>query len=89
VRRVGHADAAVHDQHLNPDAVPFRERAKNLVGGRAGADEEKLEIGIGAAGLQSAVNHDGGGVVPAEEVDGDPSSARPVGPSLGSGQTRA
>ena len=40
------------------------------------ADEQQLKVGIGAAGPQSAVNHDGGSIVPAEEVDGDPRGAR-------------
>ena len=41
----------------------------------ARADEEQVKVGIGAAGAQSAVNHDGGSIVPAEEVDGDPRGA--------------
>jgi hypothetical protein len=40
------------------------------------ADKEKLQGRIGLAGAQSAVNHDVGGMVPAEEVDGDPCGAR-------------
>ncbi|WP_446220874.1 hypothetical protein [Micromonospora sp. IBHARD004] len=35
-----------------------------------------MQVRIGAHGPQSAVNHDGGGVVPAEEVNGDPRGAR-------------
>jgi hypothetical protein len=34
-----------------------------------------VKVGVGATGLQSAVNHDGGCIVPAEEVDGDPRGA--------------
>jgi hypothetical protein len=30
------------------------------------------KLGIGVAGVQSALNHDGGSGVPAEEVQGDP-----------------
>jgi hypothetical protein len=59
---------------------------QTLVDRWAGADEKQLKVRIGAAGLQSAVNHDGGGIVPAEEVDGDPRRARAWGPSVGSGQ---
>ena len=40
------------------------------------ADKQQLESGIGLSGAQSAVNHDGGSLVPAEEVDGDPRGAR-------------
>jgi hypothetical protein len=54
-------------------------------GAGGGAPPPQLEVRIGTAGLQSAVNHDGGGVVPAEEVNGDPRGA--LGrPSVGSGQ---
>jgi hypothetical protein len=48
------------------------EHAEDLVGHFAWPDEEKVQIWIGGAGAQSAVNHDGGSPVPAEEVDGDP-----------------
>ena len=40
------------------------------------ADEKEVEGRIVLEGAQSAVNHDGGSVVPAEEVDGDPRGAR-------------
>ena len=50
--------------------------AQNLVGGLDRADEQELKGRIGLAGAQSAVNHDGGSMVPAEEVDGDPRGAR-------------
>ena len=52
------------------------EGGENRAGGFYRADEEKLEGRIGLAGAQSAVNHDGGSMVPAEEVDGDPRDAR-------------
>ena len=44
----------------------------NLLGDRCGADEKEMDVGIGATGPLSAVNHDGGSIIPAEEVDGDP-----------------
>jgi hypothetical protein len=64
-----------------------RERAKDLVGRLTRPYEEKMQVWVGAARAQSAVNHDGGSTVPAEEVDGDPRGAgrglpavrRPVG----------
>jgi hypothetical protein len=52
------------------------EGAEHRPGSLDRADEEKLEGRIGLAGTQSAVNHDVGGMVPAEEVDGDPRGAR-------------
>ena len=73
--RVGHADAAIHGVHRDAGPVDVGERGNDLVGDPAGADEQQLEIGFGSTRLQSAVNHDGGGVVPAEEVDGDPQGA--------------
>ncbi|GAA0458454.1 hypothetical protein Ade02nite_07800 [Paractinoplanes deccanensis] len=48
----------------------------DLVGGFGRADEQQVKGRVGLAGAQSAVNHDGGSVVPAEEVDGDPRGAR-------------
>jgi hypothetical protein len=39
---------------------------------------------IGLAGTRSAVNHDGGMFVPAEEVDGDPRGAPAFQPDTGS-----
>jgi hypothetical protein len=56
--------------------VVFGERGDDLVGHLAGADEQQPDVGIRAARPQSAVNHDGGSSVPAEEVDGDPRDAR-------------
>jgi hypothetical protein len=56
--------------------VGERERADDLVSHVPWPDEEKVEVLVGAARLQSAVNHDGGSPVPAEEVDGDPRGAR-------------
>jgi hypothetical protein len=48
------------------------ERVNDLVGRVLRPDEEEVEVWIGAASAQSAVNHDVGSPVPAEEVDGDP-----------------
>ena len=73
--RVGHSDAALHGVHRHAGPVGVGERGDDLVGDPAGADKQQLEIGFGSTRLQSAVNHDGGGVVPAEEVDGDPLGA--------------
>lgn len=56
-------------------AVGAGKRSEDLVGDRLGPDEEKVELRVGTAGAQSAVNHDGGSMVPAEEVDGDPRDA--------------
>ena len=67
---------AVDDATRDPLAVAPVEGGEDLVGHLARADEQQVKVGIGAAGVQSAVNHDGGGVVPAEEVDGDPRGAR-------------
>jgi hypothetical protein len=86
-RGLAHADRAVDHGHADALAVVDRERAKDLVGRLAWPYEEKLQVWIGAARAQSAVNHDGGSTVPAEEVDGDPRGAgrglpavrRPVG----------
>ncbi|SNY13994.1 hypothetical protein SAMN05421748_1011108 [Paractinoplanes atraurantiacus] len=52
------------------------EGIKKLVGGLGRSDEQQVKGGVGLAGTQSAVNHDGGSTVPAEEVDGDPRGAR-------------
>ncbi|GGM20084.1 hypothetical protein GCM10007977_021680 [Dactylosporangium sucinum] len=52
-----------------------RERADDLVGRGLRPDEDEVEVWIGAACAQSAVNHDGGSPIPAEEVDGDPRDA--------------
>ncbi|GID25725.1 hypothetical protein Abr02nite_07080 [Paractinoplanes brasiliensis] len=49
---------------------------KNLAGRLLRADEQQVKGRVGLAGAQSAVNHDGGSMVPAEEVDGDPRGAR-------------
>jgi hypothetical protein len=49
---------------------------ENRVGDIKRADEQQVKGGIGLTGAQSAVNHDGGSLVPAEEVDGDPRGAR-------------
>jgi hypothetical protein len=59
---------------------------EHLVGDRAWADEHQVEVRIGATGPQSAVNHDGGSIIPAEEVNGDPRDTRLWSPSVGSGQ---
>ena len=53
-----------------------RQAGKNLAGGFDSADNSELKGRIGLASAQSAVNHDGGSMVPAEEVDGDPRGAR-------------
>jgi len=45
-----------------------------------------VKVRISAAGPQSAVNHDGGSIIPAEEVNGDPRGTRLGQPSVGSGQ---
>jgi hypothetical protein len=49
-----------------------RQGVNQHIGHRRRADGHEAEVRIGCQGLQSAVNHDGGGVIPAEEVDGDP-----------------
>jgi hypothetical protein len=66
--------------HSGPVPIGGRERADDLVGHALWPDEEEVEVLVGAARLQSAVNHDGGSPVPAEEVDGDPRGARRVCP---------
>jgi hypothetical protein len=60
-------------------AVGCREGVDDLVGHLAGADEQEAQIGISCERPQSAVNHDGGSSVPAEEVDGDPHGDRFLG----------
>ncbi|GAA0538824.1 hypothetical protein GCM10010172_20020 [Paractinoplanes ferrugineus] len=40
------------------------------------ADEQQVKGRVGLEGTKSAVNHDGGSLVPAEEVDGDPRGHR-------------
>ncbi|GAB3801227.1 hypothetical protein GCM10027605_18250 [Micromonospora zhanjiangensis] len=52
------------------------EYAKQPVGHLGRADEQQVKVRVGAQRPQSAVNHDGGSIVPAEEVDGDPHGAR-------------
>jgi hypothetical protein len=59
-----------------PGTVGRIERGEKPAGGFDRADEKQLKGRIGLAGAQSAVNHDGGSMVPAEEVDGDPRGAR-------------
>jgi len=71
-RRIAHGNAALDDERLDGWTLRRIQLGGNLVGHRAWADEQQIQIGIGAARSQSAVNHDGGGVIPAEEVDGDP-----------------
>ncbi|BCY14554.1 hypothetical protein L3i22_096420 [Actinoplanes sp. L3-i22] len=65
--------------------------AKHRVGGFSRADESQVQGRIVLEGTQSAVNHDGGSLVPAEEVDGDPRGARlpdsPLSGSRGTGGT--
>ncbi|GAB2624877.1 hypothetical protein Aab01nite_18780 [Paractinoplanes abujensis] len=53
-----------------------RQGSENLAGRLERADEQQVKGRVGLAGTQSAVNHDGGSLVPAEEVDGDPRGAR-------------
>ncbi|GAA2334293.1 hypothetical protein GCM10010170_013780 [Dactylosporangium salmoneum] len=74
-RRVGHADGGVDWDDAYAPAVFVRERADDLAGRFSRPDEDEVEVWIGAACAQSAVNHDGGSPVPAEEVDGDPRDA--------------
>jgi hypothetical protein len=62
-------------------AVSRWERTNQLAGHFRWADEQEVEVGIGVACPQSAVNHDGGCPVPAEEVNGDPRDARLQGKS--------
>ncbi|GIF18611.1 hypothetical protein Ate02nite_13410 [Paractinoplanes tereljensis] len=50
--------------------------SKNRVGCLRRADEQQVKGRIVLEGAQSAVNHDGGSMVPAEEVDGDPRGRR-------------
>jgi hypothetical protein len=75
-RRLGHAHDAVDVVDAHPLPVAGRERVDDLVGDRGGSDEVEVEVRVSAASAQSAVNHDGGSVIPAEEVDGDPRGAR-------------
>ncbi|GAA1758048.1 hypothetical protein GCM10009681_31610 [Luedemannella helvata] len=77
--RFGHRDVLISDENLHPLAGGGVEGSRHLVGHPAGADEKELKFRIGLAGSQSAVNHDGGGIVPAEEVDGDPRPGSPPG----------
>lgn len=56
--------------------LPGGQCGTHLVGDVRWTDEQQVKIGISAAGAQSAVNHDGGCPVPAEEVNGDPRDAR-------------
>ena len=79
-RIVVHADRDGRGVRDHPVTDVGRQGSVELAGDRVGADEQETEVGVGAQGPQSAVNHDGGGIVPAEEVDGDPRSApRPRG----------
>ncbi|GID97488.1 hypothetical protein Adi01nite_69000 [Amorphoplanes digitatis] len=63
-------------EDTHPGPVGRVEGVENRVGSLDRADEKQLKGRIGLAGTQSAVNHDGGSLVPAEEVDGDPRGAR-------------
>ena len=61
---------------VHPGAVRRVEGSKDLAGHFEGADEQQMQGRVRLACPQSAVNHDGGSMVPAEEVDGDPRGAR-------------
>jgi hypothetical protein len=58
--------------HGEPAVPGRRQGSQQLAGDRWGADSDEAEVGIGIERSQSAVYHDGGGIIPAEEVDGDP-----------------
>jgi len=73
--RIAHAHPALDGENGDTRTGRRVKRGGHLVGGRTRADEQEVEVGISAAGLQSAVSHDGGGIVPAEEVNGDPRDA--------------
>ncbi|GAA2604015.1 hypothetical protein GCM10010399_38720 [Dactylosporangium fulvum] len=70
--------------HDDTDALTVcdRERADDLVRRCLRPDEDEVEVWIGAACTQSAVNHDGGSPIPAEEVDGDPRDAGRENPAV-------
>ena len=70
--RIGHRDPVLRGQHIDPVANDRVEATPDLVGHRPGADEEEREVRIRLQSQQSAVYHDGGGAIPAEEVNGDP-----------------
>jgi hypothetical protein len=71
----------VDDLDRHTLAVGVWKRADDLVGRSTRPYEEKVQVWVGGTGAQSAVNHDGGSSVPAEEVDGDPRGdvRRPIG----------
>jgi hypothetical protein len=78
-RPYGGADRVVRvggQAQAHPVLVRRVEGAKEPAGHLTGADEQQMQGRVGLACPQSAVNHDGGCVVPAEEVDGDPRGAR-------------
>jgi hypothetical protein len=56
----------------HPRSLGRRQGIKKRIGRGGRADGHERQVRIGGQGLQSAVNHDGGGVIPAEEVNGDP-----------------
>ena len=57
-------------------ALGGREGSDQLVGHFTRANEQKAHVGVSLERSQSAVNHDGGSSVPAEEVNGDPHGDR-------------
>jgi len=69
-------------EYLDPGANARIEAMPNLVDQVVRADEQDRDIRIGADRLRSAVYHDGGSIIPAEEVNGDPRAARPQRPRL-------
>lgn len=73
---VGHADLVPDRAHRDPGPVHRFQGGDQRVGDLGRSDEQQVQVRIGADGPQSAVNHDGGSVVPAEEVNGDPRGAR-------------
>ncbi|NMO52594.1 hypothetical protein HH310_15500 [Actinoplanes sp. TBRC 11911] len=76
-------DTSFYGQHKDPAGIGRVEGVKYRVGCVARADR-LAEGRIGLTGARSAVNHDGGRFVPAEEVDGDPRGARAFQPGTGS-----
>ena len=65
-----------HGKRAQPGALRRIDGSNHRVGDIVRADKQQVKGRIGLEGTQSAVNHDGGSLVPAEEVDGDPRGAR-------------